>query len=96
MSRKPLEPQLKSIALYTPVENVVEQVLNLGFTEIAAATIVSDSKFWDRHVFKKGRETVMISDEIGDADYLRDPIVTICGGADTVKTLKRLEQDADL
>ncbi len=96
MARKPLEPQLKSLALYTPMETVVEQILDLGFTEIAAATIISDSKFWDRHVYKKGRETVTISDEIGDADYLRDPVVTICGGPETVKTLKGLDENANL
>jgi hypothetical protein len=91
MARKPLEPKLKSLSLYTPVETVVEQILNLGFREIATATIIADSKFWDRHVFKKGHETIVISDEIGDADYLRDPVVTICGGSETIETLKRLE-----
>jgi hypothetical protein len=91
MARKPLEPRLRSLSLYIPVEMVVEQILSLGFTEIAAATVVSDSKFWDRRVFQKRRETVTISDEIGDADYLRDPVVTICGGSRTVDTLRRLE-----
>ncbi len=91
MVKKPREQRLKSLALYFPVETVVEEVRNLGFSEVASATIISSAKFWSKRVFKKGQETVTISDEIGDADYLRDPVVTICGGSKTVETLKKLE-----
>ena len=91
MVKKPREQRLKSLALYFPVETVVEEVRNLGFSEVASATIISGAKFWSKRVFKKGQETVTISDEIGDADYLRDPVVTICGGSKTVETLKKLE-----
>ncbi|MFQ6134857.1 MAG: hypothetical protein ACE5KU_03465 [Nitrososphaerales archaeon] len=90
MVKKPREQRLKSLTLYFPVETVLEEVLNLGFSEVASATVISDAKFWSRRVFKKGQETVTVSDEIGDADYLRDPIVTICGGPKTVEALKRL------
>lgn len=83
--------RLKSFSLFIPVDIVVEQVERLGFNEIAMATIISDSKFWNRRVFKKGEETVMVSDEIGDANYLRDPVVTICGKKKTIDSMKELE-----
>jgi len=70
---------------------VLEQIHELGFSEIASATIISDAKFWSRRIFKKGTETVMVSDEIGDANYLRDPVVTICGNKDTIDSMSKLE-----
>ena len=91
MKVKPFENSLKSLAVYLPVETVVEEVLKLGFSEVASATVISSSKFWVRHVYMKGVETITVSDEIGDADYLRDPVVTICGGLKTIKSLKKLE-----
>ncbi len=88
---KAREQQLKSLTVYLPVETVVEEVLNLGFTEIAYATVISDAKFWSRKVFKKGQETITVTDEIGDADYLRDPVITIFGGSKTIEALEKLE-----
>ncbi len=90
MVKKPKEQRLKSLAFYSPVETVIEEVLNLGFSEVASATVISDAKFWSKKIFKNGQETVTVSDEIGDADYLRDPVVTICGGLKTIKALNRL------
>lgn len=81
---------LRSLAMYLPVETVVGEVLKLGFSEVASATVISSSKFWSRRVFRNGVETVTVSDEIGDAGYLRDPVVTICGGLKTVEVLGKL------
>jgi len=89
--KSPRENSLKSLSLYVSLESVVDEVLKLGFSEVACATVVSSSKFWARHVYRNGVETVTVSDEIGDADYLRDPVVTICGGLKTIKSLKKLE-----
>jgi len=82
--------ELKALHTYLPVERVVEEVEKLGFKEVASATIVSNAKFWERRVFKNGAETVTVSDEVGDADYLRDAMVTVCGSAKTVLELEKL------
>lgn len=83
--------KVKSLSLYIPVELVVKEIMQLGFTEVASATVITDAKFWIKRVFKKNQEYISVSDEIGDADYLRDPIVTICGKQMTVKALRKLE-----
>lgn len=89
--RNPQSKRLKSFSLFIPAETVLEQINKLGFIETASATIISDMKFWSRRVFKKGTETVMVSDEIGDANYLRDPVVTICGKKKTIDLMSKLE-----
>lgn len=82
---------MKSLSLYIPVESVEKEIAQLGFTEVASATVITDAKFWIKKVFRKNQEYITVSDEIGDADYLRDPIVTICGKQKTVKALRKLE-----
>jgi reverse gyrase len=91
MDSKPREKHLKSLSLYSSMETVVEEVENLGFQEVASATIVSEAKFWSKKVFKKSSQTITVSDEIGDASYLRDPVVTICGDSRTIDVLKDLD-----
>jgi|TARA_B100000959_G_scaffold280877_1_gene343603 hypothetical protein len=91
MIKKSGKQEIKSLSLYIPVETVVKEITELGFTEIASATVITDAKFWIKKVFKKNQEYISVSDEIGDADYLRDPIVTICGNQKTVKALKKME-----
>ncbi len=89
---KPEKLKMKSLSLYIPVETVLKEIFELGFKEIASATIITDGKFWSKKVFKKNQEFITVSDEIGDADYLRDPIVTMYGKKKTVKTLEQLEK----
>ncbi len=88
---KPGKLQVKSLSLYIPIESVVKEITQLGFSEVASATVITDAKFWIKRVFKKNQEYISVSDEIGDADYLRDPIVTIYGKQKTVKALRKLE-----
>ena len=88
---KPDKLQVKSLSLYIPIESVVKEITQLGFSEVASATVITDAKFWIKRVFKKNQEYISVSDEIGDADYLRDPIVTIYGKQKTVKALRKLE-----
>jgi hypothetical protein len=57
MVKKPREQRLKSLAFYSPVETVIEEVLNLGFSEVASATVISDAKFWSKKIFKNGQES---------------------------------------
>jgi len=87
---KPRRRELKALFTYLPLETVVEEVEKLGFIEVASATVISDAKFWERRVFKNGSETVTVLEEIGDADYLRDPMITICGSPRTVTELRKL------
>mgnify|MGYP001228507801 FL=1 len=91
MIMKPGKLQVKSLSLYIPIESVVKEITQLGFSEVASATVITDAKFWIKRVFKKNQEYISVSDEIGDADYLRDPIVTIYGKQKTVKALRKLE-----
>jgi|TARA_B100001971_G_C17980821_1_gene427301 hypothetical protein len=91
MIMKPDKLKMKSLSLYIPVESVVKEITQLGFTEVASAIVITDAKFWIKRVFKKNHEYITVSDEIGDADYLRDPIVTICGKQKTVKALRKME-----
>ena len=91
MIMKPGKLQVKSLSLYIPIESVVTEIMQLGFAEVASATVITDAKFWIKRVFKKNQEYISVSDEIGDADYLRDPIVTIYGKQKTVKALRKLE-----
>lgn len=88
---KPGKLEMKSLSLYIPVETVLEEILDLGFREVASATMIADAKFWSRKIFKRNQEYITVSDEIGDADYLRDPIVTICGKQKTVKAFIKME-----
>lgn len=89
---KPEKLKMKSLSLFIPVESVLKEIFELGFKEIASATIITDGKFWSRKVFKKNQEYITVSDEIGDADYLRDPIVTMYGKKKTVNVLEQLEK----
>lgn len=88
---KPEKLKLKSLSLFIPVETVLKEIYDLGFKEVASATIITNEKFWSKKVFKKNQEYITVSDEIGDADYLRDPIVTMYGNQNTIKTMSKLE-----
>ncbi len=83
--------KVKSLSLFIPVENVLAEIYDLGFKEMSSATIIADNKFWSKKVFKKEQEFISVSDEIGDADYLRDPIVTMFGKQKTINALSKLE-----
>lgn len=89
---KPEKLKMKSLSLFIPVEIVLKEIFELDFKEIASATIITDGKFWSKKVFKKNQEVITVSDEIGDADYLRDPIVTMYGKKKTVNVLEQLEK----
>lgn len=72
------------------MENVLKEILDLGFKEVSSATIIADNKFWNKKIFKNKQEYILVSDEIGDADYLRDPIVTMFGKQKTINALSLL------
>ncbi len=81
---------LKSMPSFVSYEKIEAELLDMNFKEISRSTVVSDSRFWVKHVYRKGTETITLSDEIGEVLYLRDPVVTICGNTDTIKRMKKV------
>ena len=80
--------KVKSVAVFTAIENVEEKLTEMGFKFISQATIVSDAKFWDRRLYKNQGETVAVSNEIGEALHLRDPVITLCARQKTIDEVK--------
>jgi hypothetical protein len=77
------ELKVKSIAVLIPTEKVHASLLEMGFSVYSTATTVSDGRFWNKMLFVRGEERISVSDEIGDV-YPKDPIITICGSANTI------------
>jgi hypothetical protein len=75
--------QLKSISVYVPVEKVEANLSQIGFLLVGSSTIVAEGKFWKRMLYVNKKETISVSEEIGDA-YPKDPIITICGSRNTI------------
>jgi hypothetical protein len=75
--------KLKSISVLVPLETVQASLSEIGFLLADTVTIVSDGKFWNKMLYVSGKETISVSEEIGDA-YPKDPIITICGSKSTI------------
>jgi hypothetical protein len=78
--------QLKSISVYVPVEKVQANLSQIGFLLVGVNTIVAEGKFWKRMLYVNNEETISVSEEIGDA-YPKDPIITICGSRNTIRSV---------
>ncbi len=81
---------LKSMPSFVPYEKIEAELGAMNFKEISKSTVVSDGRFWIKHVYRNRTETITLSDEIGEVLYLRDPIVTICGNSQTIKRMKKV------
>lgn len=80
------ELKVKSISLLVPTDKVHASLLEMGFSVYSTATIVSDGRFWNKMLFVRGEERVSVSEEIGDV-YPKDPVITICGSTNTIRTI---------
>jgi hypothetical protein len=81
--------RLKSVASLTALEKIEPRLEEMGFKDIAQTTIVSNAKFWIRKLYKRKEETITISNEIGEALHLRDPVITLCAHRDTIAKVRR-------
>lgn len=75
--------KVKSIAVWIPGDRVHSSLLEMGFSVFDTATTVSDGRFWNKSLFVRREERVSVSEEIGDV-YPKDPVITICGSANTI------------
>jgi Fe2+ transport system protein FeoA len=75
--------RLKSISVLIPVDRIQSSLSEMGFIPGGSVTIITDGKYWNRMLYVRGKETITVSDEIGDA-YPKDPIITICGSGTTI------------
>lgn len=82
--------RLTSKSSYRPAARIVKNVVEIGFSQVSEATIVSGGKFWKRKVFRNGQELVTISDEIGEVIHLKDPIVNICASEKTTARIEKI------
>jgi len=80
--------RLKSMPSIAPLAAVEAKLLELGFSLISEATVVSDTRFWRRRLYTNGYEVVTLSDEIGRLYNLKDPVVTIYGKEETIEALR--------
>ena len=71
------------------VKEILKRLMDMGFKNVSQVTIVSDAKFWDRRLYRNREETVMISNEIGDAIHLRDPIISMCARRKTIDGISK-------
>lgn len=78
--------KVKSVAVWIPGDRVHASLLQMGFSVLGTTTTVSDGRFWSKALFVRGDEQVSVSEEIGEV-YPKDPIITICGSANTIKKI---------
>jgi hypothetical protein len=71
-----------------PVEKVEIKLRELGFVVTSEAIVSSDHKYWHRKIYRGDKETVSVSDELGEAYHLRDPVITVCGRNRTIEALR--------
>ncbi len=81
---------LKSMPSFVAYEKIEAELLAMNFKEISKSTVVSDGRFWVKHVFRNKTETISLTDEIGEVLYLRDPVVTICGDSETIRRMTKV------
>ena len=81
---------LKSMPSFEAYKKIEAELLAMNFREISKSTIVSDGRFWEKHVYRNKTETITLTDEIGEVLFLRDPVVTICGDSETIKRMKKV------
>lgn len=80
------EKKLKSISVFVPEEVVCESLERIGFEQTDTAITSSDGKFWRKTLYVKGEEIISVSEELGDY-WPKDPIISIYGLPDTIKTV---------
>lgn len=80
------EKKLKSISVFIPEEVVCASLEKIGFIHDENATTSSDGKFWKKMLYVKGDEVVSVSEELGDY-WPKDPVISICGLPNTIKTI---------
>ena len=81
--------KIKSLASFASLKTIEAKLIDMGFKNVSQVTIVSDAKFWDRRLYRNREETVMISNEIGDAIHLRDPIISMCARRRTIDGISK-------
>ncbi|MGI0083101.1 MAG: hypothetical protein ACREAF_05420 [Nitrosopumilaceae archaeon] len=80
------EKKLKSISLFIPEKIICNSLEKLGFVEEETAITSSDGKLWKKTLYVKNDEMISVSEELGDY-WPKDPIVSICGLPNTIKTI---------
>lgn len=80
------ENRLKSISIFIPENIVCTTLEKIGFLQTDIVTTSSDGKFWKKILYVKGDEVISVSEELGDY-WPKDPVISICGLPDTIKTI---------
>ncbi|MGQ0795631.1 MAG: hypothetical protein ACT4N5_05555 [Nitrosopumilaceae archaeon] len=80
------ENRLKSISIFIPENIVCTTLEKIGFLQTDSVTTSSDGKFWKKILYVKGEEVISVSEELGDY-WPKDPVISICGLPDTIKTI---------
>jgi hypothetical protein len=80
------ENRLKSISIFIPENIVCTTLEKIGFLQTDSVTTSSDGKFWKKMLYVKGDEVISVSEELGDY-WPKDPVISICGLPNTIKTI---------